>query len=726
MIGALSRRTPLVLQMEAAECGAACLAMVLARHGRWIPLEESRARCGTSRDGVTLAGLAAAARSYGLKAVALRREPEDLAALPLPQIVHWRFEHFVVLDAIGRDGFTILDPAEGRRVVSSREFGESFTGLVLALEPGPDFSRAGKAPSVAGALVAEALRSKDAMGLAFLAGTLAVIPGIALAGATSAFVDGVLGAGQRAWTPWFLLVLLGIVAVQLVLASLQSWTVATWKIKIGAISALRGFSRALALPLSFFAQRSAGEITARVRLGSEVGGTVAGPLADMAPQAVVAGICFLVLSLYDPAIMIAALIACILAFLALATIARRLADGAREQQVAEGRAAAVATSALAHFETYRALGRERLVLARWSAGEEAAIAAEQRFGLLRALANLGPAATGLVLSGTVLVVGAARAMEGSLSLGDLVAAQMLAGLLNKPIAQLASSFCRLQEAAGALMRLSDLESHPMAGAFDGRERAPAPERAGGRLTLSGIGFAHVPGRPVLADIDLVVEPGRLVAIVGGSGAGKSTLARIAAGMIEPDAGEVALDGRPLVDWPQDALRAALLYVGQNPATFSGTIAENVTLFDRTIPEEAVAAALARVGLAETVARRPAGLATKIAAGATGFSGGELQRLALARALVRRPKALVLDETTSALDPIAEEEMLGVLRASGAAVLVVTHRPGTALRCDEAVLLRDGAIVARGDPRHVFGDPEATGQAGAESALPAIAAKAEVA
>lgn len=700
--GLISRRTPLVLQMEAAECGAACLAMVLARHGRWITLEDARERCGTSRDGVNAAGLAAAARSYGMKTVALRREPDDLVALPMPQIIHWCFNHFVVLESVGRKECVIVDPAQGRRSVSRKEFDESFTGLTLALEPGPDFKRAGRAPSVTGALMREAMRSKDAMLVALIVGAFAVVPGLALAGAMSAFVDHILGAGQSSWVPAFIGVLGTVIVVQIALAFLSSWTVATWKIKIGATSALRGFWRAMTLPLAFFSQRSAGEIVSRIRLGSEIGGTVAGPLANVAPELVIAIGYFLILSLYDPVIMAAAFVTCAVNFIVLGAIATRLADRTREHQVAEGRAAAVATSGMAHFPTYQSLGRERLLLGRWTAGEEGAIATEQRLGMLRALANLGPVASGLILAAVVLVVGAMRAMEGTLSLGDLVATQMLAGLLNKPIATLASSFCQLQESAGALMRLADLEEHRCASAFDGREREPADKAVVGKLAMEHVDFAHSPGRPILRDITCTLEPGRLVAVIGGSGAGKSTFARLLAGLIEPNQGTVTLDGRPLDDWPQDALRRAMIYVGQSSATFTGTIEENITLWDRAITNEAVRRAVAWVGLADAIARRPAGLSTKIAANATGFSGGELQRLALARAIVRKPRVLILDETTSALDPQSEELILGVLRATGASVVIVTHRPGTALRCDEAILLREGVIAGRGHPSQFFG------------------------
>lgn len=695
------KKTPLFLQMEATECGAACIAMVLAAHGRWITLEEARERCNTSRDGVDAEGLLQAAESYGLTAIAFRREPAELSALPMPQILHWCFNHFVVLEKASADSFTILDPAQGRLTLSAQEFGDCFTGLTMAFEPDEGFVKAGRRPSVAMALIREAAHSKDALGVAFATGILAVIPGLALAGATSALVNHVLGARQADWLGPLLAILLLISLAQAAISYLSSWTVATWKIKIGAVSALSGFYRALTLPLSYFAQRSAGEVVSRIRIGSELGSTIAGPLANLLPQIVLVLGYLVVLSLYDPIIMVAAIVTALLNFLILSLITSRLSDRTREHQLAEGRAAAVATSGMANLGTYALMGRENLLLARWTTAEDAAIAAEQRLGILKTMAGLGPVLAGLLLTTVVLVVCAVRAIEGSLSLGDLVATQMLASLLNKPIAGLAAGFCAIQESAGALMRLSDLEGHRSAAAFDNRERSASPQTRDGRLVLKDVGFAHTPGRPILSGVDLLLEPGRMIAVIGPSGAGKSTLARLMGGLVEPTAGSVTLDGMALADWPQSELRNRLLYVGQMPASFSGTIGENITLWDTEIDHGAVTDAVSRVGLSQAVSRRPGGLYTKLVSGETGLSGGELQRLSLARALARGPAVIVLDETTSALDPSSEEEIMEMLRASGAAVVIVTHRSGTACRCDEAILVSNGGIAGRGHPAQFF-------------------------
>ena len=693
-----SPRTPLVLQMEAAECGAACLAMVLGARERWVTLEEARERCATTRDGLNAADLVAAAESYGLVADAYSVEIEALATLPMPQVLHWNFDHFVVLESVRGSRFTLLDPALGRRVVDLKEMDQAFTGLTLTFTPGEDFTKGGSRPSVTATLLKEARRSTDAMLFVLVAGVLAIAPGLMLSGAIGVFIDRVMDGGQRDWIGYLLGAIAGAVALMGLLAWLQAWVIAALKTKIAATSALGGFWHGLHLPLSFFAQRSAGEVVSRLILGSEVGGSVSGPLAHLAPDVIKAVSFLAVLSLYDPWIAAAAAFVALLNFIVLRALAQRLVERNKEQQVAEGRAAAAATAGMAGLAAYRLLGRESLLLERWATAEEGAVEAAQKLGYLKAIVGIAPLASSALLSGVVLVVGAIQAMQGSLTLGGLVAAQILAGMISAPIAALASGFCQMQASAGSLMRLADLEAHPVAPAFSSEPRGEPASRHGHALVFEDVSFGYSAQQPLLASASFVLAPGELVAVTGASGCGKSTLARIAAGLIEPQSGRVHFGGVDLVRWPQDRLRAAMTYIGQAPASFTGSVIENITLWDSSLPEAEARELVPRVGLDPAMSRRSGGMSTPIAGGAANFSGGEMQRLMVARALARRPALVILDETTSALDPEAEEEILGVLRASGAAVLVVTHRPGTALRCDRVIHLAQGPVLSISTPQ----------------------------
>jgi ABC-type bacteriocin/lantibiotic exporter with double-glycine peptidase domain len=459
MTGFGSRRARTILQMEAAECGAACLAMVLSAHGREIALEDARERCGTSRDGVDAAALARAGESYGLKVKAVRREPEDLAELPLPAILHWNFNHFVVLEAVKGDRFVLLDPAVGRRTVTRADLGKALTGLVLVMVPGESFKTGGRRPMALPALLRQAAGSWDAMAIVFVCGVVGIIPGLVLAGAIQTYSDYVVAQGRRDWLIFILFALAATLLVQVALGALREWTVAALKSKIGVVVAARAFEHVLFLPLSFFAQRNAGEVVSRLRIGSEIGGTVAGPLAQMLPNIAVAGGYLAIIWLYD-AVLGGIVTAIALANLVvLIRLSERLSEATRLQNVLEGAASGVATAGFMAFDAFRLLGREALFASRWLTAEEAALDAEQRLGRIRAAVNLGPAAAMLLISMCVLGAGAFRVMQGDLALGGLLALQVLAGLVAAPIAAIASHYCALQESAGALMRLDDLIEH---------------------------------------------------------------------------------------------------------------------------------------------------------------------------------------------------------------------------------------------------------------------------
>lgn len=690
-------KVPVVLQMEATECGAACLAMVLSAHKRWVTLEEARAACGTSRDGVNAASLLTAARAYGLTAKALKREPEQLRELPMPQILHWRFEHFVVLESVQGDRYTLLDPAVGRRVVTGEEMSRSFTGLTIAAQPNSSFASGGERPSVMKQLIDVAAQSPGAMTAVGLISLIGVLPGLALSGAIAVFVDHIAQGGQTAWLPYVLAALFAVATMTAGLSYFSERCIAGLKAKVATLSATRSFWHALFLPISFFAQRSSGELTSRLRLGSEIGSLVAGPLANMVPSILVSAIFVAFLAIYNPTLAGVALIVCLVNLSILTFLSERVASRNRELQLAEGRANGLATSGLHALDTYRMLGREQMLVSKWAVAEDRALNTEQRLGLVRSIAQLGPTASHLILSAVVLGVGAFLVMNGQMTIGGLVASQVIVGLLNRPIASLAASLCQLQEGAGALMRIQDLQSHPLDEAYVIAEKDAPPQDTSGTLTLNSVAFGYAPGQTIVSDIELKIQPGQMIAVLGASGSGKSTLARLAAGLLSPTSGEVLLDGRRLPDWPTEELRKQLVFVTQNASVFTGSVADNIRMWQPHISTKEVVEATHAAGLDSSLARHHHGLNTQVSHLQGGLSGGELQRMTLARAIAHKPSVMVLDETTSALDPSTEAEVLEGLRNTGATILIVTHKPGTAMRCDEAIYLEAGRVAAHGRP-----------------------------
>ncbi|WP_373236919.1 cysteine peptidase family C39 domain-containing protein [Cohaesibacter celericrescens] len=694
MVAFGTSKARVVLQMEAAECGASCLAMVLSAYGREITLEEARERCGTSRDGVDIGSIAKAASSYDMDVKVVRSEPQSLTTVPLPAILHWNFDHFVVLEKVIGDKVVLLDPAVGRRVVSADELNRSMTGLVLAVVPGEAFKKGGDRPKILSVLVQRTIGSLDGMAVVFATGILGIVPGLVLSGGVQTFADYVVGQQRSDWLLFILLAIAATVATQAVLAILREWTVAALKSKIGISVAARAFEHALFLPLSFFSQRNPGEIVSRLRIGSEIGGTIAGPLAQVLPNIIITAGYLAVIFLYDW--LLGGLVAGIAVanLLLLVWLSKRLTDANRYQNVLEGRASGIATAGFMAFDSFRLMGREDLFASKWICAEEAALDAEQRLGILRNLATLGPSVTTVLISICVLSVGALRVIEGQLDLSSLLALQVLAGLVAAPIAAIASDYCALQEAAGSLMRLDDLMHHPRdpmmkpqdapLNTEPSEQQSTTPEMAG-ILQLKDMSFGYSNLPDLFTNVSMTFEPGSLTGVVGPSGAGKSTFARICAGMLTAKSGRVRFEGQPLDQWSQDQLRQKLLYVPQAGAVFSASVRDNLTMWDTRIEDARLEDALDVVGLSETI-HFAGGLDRMISSQQPCFSGGEIQRLALARALVRKPAVLVLDEVTSALDALTEKRVLEALRETGAAVLIVTHRIGTSNRCDRQLHL----------------------------------------
>ncbi|WP_119308781.1 cysteine peptidase family C39 domain-containing protein [Cohaesibacter haloalkalitolerans] len=695
MMGFGRDRTRIVLQMEAAECGAACLTMVLSAHGKEITLEEARARCGTSRDGVDAASIMRAATSYNMDVKAIRIDPATLKDIPLPAILHWNFDHFVTLEAVKGDRITIIDPASGRRLVQADELDRSMTGLVLAMVPGEGFKKSGQRPKLVSSLLEQASGSIDGLAIVFLIGVLGVIPGLVLAGTVETFADYVIGQQRANWLFFTLLALACTIITQAILRGLQEWVVSSLRSKIGVSIAAKAFEHALFLPLSFFAQRNPGEVTSRLKIGSEIGGLVAGPLAQILPNILVVTAYLSVVAFYD--LVLGSLIAAIslLNLLVLIRLSRHLADANRYHDVLEGRVNGIAIAGFMAFDSFRKMGREDLLASKWLAAEEASLDAEQRLGILRTIAGLGPAVATMVISICVLSVGSLRVIDGQLDLNNLLALQVLASLVAGPVAALASDYCSLQEAAGSLLRMQDLVRHPCDGIVnrhngearspDGSLGEPNARSETAILKLENVSFGFGSNQDLFSNVSLQLHPGVMTAVVGSSGTGKSTFARICAGIISPRQGNVLFKGQTLRAWPHETLRRNLLYVPQQVAIFTASVRDNIRMWDEDIEDDQIMDALERVQLSDVV-HGVGGLDRMLSSQYPCFSGGESQRLALARALVRRPSLLILDEVTSALDTLSEKQILSTLRDQKTTILIVTHRLGTIRHCDQQLTL----------------------------------------
>ncbi len=688
-------RTPTVLQMEAVECGAACLGILLAHHGRWVPLEELRLACGVSRDGSKANNMVKAARGYGFTAKGFKTEPAGLRKLQHPSILHWNFNHFVVLEGFGRGKAYINDPASGPRTVSEEELDQSFTGVVLVLAPGESFARGGSSPSLLAALGRRLVGAGSAPLFVFLASLLLAFPVLVAPSFTRVFVDSVLVEGA---TSWFAPLSAFMAATALALA-LGTWLQQSALLRLETRLSLAGSSHflrhVLALPLEFFSQRFAGDISARVQINDRVAQLLS---RDLAINAVGALLCLLfgaLLLAYDRVMTMTTLAVVVANVLALRLVSRRRTDDNRRLLQERAKLGGTALGGLATIETIKAGSGESDLFARWAGYQARVVNLRQRLERASQLLDTVPPLLVALNQAAILGVGSLRVIQGRLTLGGLVAFQALVASFLAPVGRFVSLGGQLQLVEGDMNRLDDVLRY--------RVRAPGPEgeealdaRLAGHLEIRGLRFGYSRlDPPLIEGFDLVLRPGARVALVGGSGSGKSTVARLVAGLLEPWGGDILFDGRPRAEIPRAVLTASLAVVDQEVLLFAGTVRENLSLWDSTVPLPQVVAAARDAAIHEDIAARPGAYEAVLEENGANWSGGQRQRLELARALVGKPTLLVLDEATSALDASTEEEIDAALRRRGCTCLIVAHRLSTIRDADEIVVLEKGKIVERG-------------------------------
>lgn len=689
-------RTPTILQIESVECGAAALAMILAHYGRWVPLEQMRVDCGVTRDGSKAGGILRAARAHGLVARGFRKEPRELAQMPLPAIVFVNFNHFVVLEGF-RDGRAWLnDPARGRRQVSAAEFDQAFTGVVLTFEKGPDFQPGGTPPSVWRSLSQYLEGFHGAIAAAFLIGLLLVLPGLVMPWLLGRFVDEVLVARMDGMALPLLTGLAIAAVVRSLFVAIQARVLMDTFGRAARGAAKNFFARALALPMSFYSQRSAGEIAARVELNERVAETISSDLARLALDLVTASFFLVLMVRLEPRLTLI-VVACVgLELFAWRTLARRTAEVSQELSVQGGKLAGTATGALANIESIKAGGQESALFRKWLGLQVQFVNASVRAQRYMLTLGQAPQLLGLVAYLSVLGAGAWLIMRGGFSVGDLVAFQVLLAGFTAPVHELFSQTQRLQMLRGDLARLDDVLHHDAEAGVSIIESPPKPRpKIAGALEFRDLTFGYDKGgEPLVQGFSLSVPPGGRVALVGASGSGKSTLARVAAGLYRPWSGEILVDGQPRDVYDREHLAEAIAYVDQDVALFEGTVRQNLTLWGEASDVQ-LREALEAAAISDEIEKREGGLDSMLQEGARNLSGGQRQRLEIARALVRGPSLLILDEATSALDPVSEAKVEANLRARRITCLVVAHRLSTVRDADEIVVLEGGQVIERG-------------------------------
>ncbi len=689
-------KTPTVLQIESAECGAACLSIILGYYGRYETLETLRTACGVSRDGSKATNVIKAGRRYGLNSRGYKKETEELRTLQPPFIVFWDFNHFLVVEGFVKDKVYLNDPATGPRVVSYAEFDQSFTGIVLSFEKTGEFQPGGTRQGMWRSLGRRLRGSQAGLVYVVLATLALVAPNFVVPVLSRVFVDSYLVEGLTSWVRPLLVMMSACAIAIAALTYLQRNSLLRLESRLAIAGSSKFFWHILRLPIDFFAQRAAGEIGHRIGINDRLATLLGGELSSNLVNVLLVGFYAALMFQYDALLTAIGVGIAALNIVALQFVSRRRADQSQRMTQDESKLMGIAVDGLRNIETLKASGAEPDFFARWSGYHAKVANAEQNLGATTQYLNVIPPFLVALNSAAILYIGGLRIIDGILTIGMLVGFQSLMSSFLAPVNRLVMLGGSLQQVQGHLTRMDDALQNACVPGIEGDPLEPATERLKGHIELRDVTFGYSRlEAPLIQDFSLSVPAGSRVAVVGESGSGKSTVAKLVSGLFEPWSGTILFDGVPRRQISRRTMCNSLALVDQDIMLFEGTVRENIALWDETIDEATMVGAARDAVIHNEIAVRPNGYLHTVEEGGWNFSGGQRQRLEIARALASNPRVLVLDEATSALDTRSEMLLEDNLRRRGCTCLIVAHRLSTIRDCDLIVVLERGHVVEQG-------------------------------
>ena len=698
-------KVPVVMQMEALECGAACLAMVLAYYGKWMPLEQVRVDCGVSRDGSKAGNVMKAARSYGLEAKGYRMGLEAVKGISaFPCIIHWNLNHFVVLCGFRGNHACINDPARGSVKVTMDEFDKAFTGIVMVFAPTENFEPDGKRTST----LAFARKRLPGAGAAMVFVMLTSIIGYVFTLLNPAFsrffMDRLLtGENSELLTPFIALVA-AVSLLQVFVAAIR----AVYSLKINGKMAVVGSGsfmwKVLKMPMEFFSQRMAGDLLTRHKANETIAEQLVNTLTPLALSAVMMVFYLVVMLRYSPLLTLVGLVSILINIVMSRVISEKRVNITRVQTRDAGKLMSATVSGIRMVETIKASGAENGYFQRW-AGYQASVN-EQNTKYTRLNQYLGfiPAFITTLANALVLVLGIWLCMRGEFTLGMVTAFQSFLASFLSPAMTLVTAGQTLQEMRTQMERVQDVMEYPEDPYFSD---APVSEdedydKLTGAVELRNVTFGYSKlDPPLIENFSLNLKPGGRVALVGASGCGKSTISKLISGLYQPWSGEILFDGKPISEIDRAVFTGSVAVVDQDIILFNDTIANNIKMWDDSIEDFEVILAARDAQIHDDIMARPGGYQGKITEGGRDLSGGQRQRLEIARVLAQDPHIVIMDEATSALDARTEYEVTNAVKERGVACIIIAHRLSTIRDCDEIIVLDHGKVVERGTHEELF-------------------------
>ncbi len=705
-------RTPTVLQMEATECGAACLAILLRHYGRVVPLLELRQVCGVTRDGSDAASLLRAGALYGLEGKGYRMDLAALRAQKPPLVLFWEFNHFLILEGFHGNRVAINDPASGPRWISLETFSAGFTGVVLQLRPGPSFRRGGRVPNP-WLLVGSRLRQEWRPAFfSLLSGLLLIVPQLAMPVFTQIYIDDVWGSALRQWLKPMLWAMALTIGLQAIGSQLQLLGNRHLSRRLESRGALEFESHVLALPDGFFRQRYAGDVSQRQMLNREVAEFISLRLLPLLSGVLLLVLYLLLTLAYSPLLGLVVTVSTALNAVMVMISLRQQRDATLKLQKDSGKAEGTLMAALYEIDMVKSTSIENDVLQRFDGHQRKVQSFLHQLSLRQAALALVPTLLNQLNTLGVLFVGFLLVLDGRLTLGMLLAAQQVAAGLKGEVDRLVAVVAALPQIETAVLRLQDVLDNPrdpLLLTVTPPSLPPWPsdrDQLSGQVDLEELTYSFAPVRPpLIQSLNVCIAPGMRVALVGASGSGKSTLARLIAGLLQPSSGAIRFDGYPITAIPRAVAVASIAMVQQEIAIYGMSIRDNLCLWRDHLTDEQLLNACSDAQLMEVIEALPDGLNSRLSEGGRNLSGGQRQRLELARALLQDPTILILDEATSALDAETEQRVEEALRRRACTQIVVAHRLSTVRDADLILVLEQGHVVQRGRHDALISDPE---------------------
>ena len=698
-------RVPVIMQMEALECGAACLAMVLAYYGKWVPLEQVRLDCGVSRDGSNMKNVYLAARNYGLDSHGYRMEPEALRnSGSFPCIIHWNFNHFVVLDGFKGNKAVINDPARGIVQVPMEQFDEAFTGLVMTFEPTESFISSGKRKSTLAFARKRLKGAAPAVVFVILTSVISYLFGIINPVMSRIFYDRLLNGLAPAWLQPFLAVMIALAVFQLIV----QWAQTVYSLRINGKMAIEGNAsymwKVLRLPMDFFSQRMTGDILQRQGTNASIAGTLVNTVAPLALNTIMMLFYLAVMLRYSVLMTLVGIASLALNLFAARYLAAKRLNVPRVQMRDAGKLASTTLAGISMTETIKSAGAEEGFFRKWSGYQASVNTQEVKYATLNARIGLIPQFISTASNYLVLFLGVRLAMEGHFTLGMITTFQGLLTSFMGPAMTLVEAGQTIQEMRTDMERVEDVMEYPddpvMTYGGDSPDGDYAKLKGEVELRHVTFGYSRL-GNPTVSDFSMHLRPGSRIAIVGPSGCGKSTISKLIAGLYQPWEGEILFDGKPLSGIPRNVFTGSVAMVDQDIVLFEDTISSNIRVWDESIADFEVILAARDAQIHDDILQRPGGYSGKLTENGKDLSGGQRQRLEIARVLAQDPSIIILDEATSALDAKTEYDLVKAVRDRGISCIVVAHRLSTIRDCDEIIVMEKGRIAERGTHEELY-------------------------